>query len=124
MADFCSKRISTVIGQVSLMPQTAVVIVFKNFLNPQRHQNPINGSKVTVILLNGWILPIGKDSAGSAINRATPSCLLCDGSIQLKHISFFYPLQAGIPFNTGDILQIISKDDHNWWQVISSLTST
>merc|ERR1719510_2496603 len=24
--------------------------------------------------------------------------------------------QAGIPFNTGDILQIISKDDHNWLQ--------
>ncbi len=24
--------------------------------------------------------------------------------------------KAGIPFNTGDILQIISKDDHNWWQ--------
>ena len=26
-------------------------------------------------------------------------------------------IQAGIPFNIGDILQIISKDDHNWWQV-------
>ncbi|KYM98754.1 Peripheral plasma membrane protein CASK [Cyphomyrmex costatus] len=24
--------------------------------------------------------------------------------------------QAGISFNTGDILQIISKDDHHWWQ--------
>ncbi|THD21076.1 Peripheral plasma membrane protein CASK [Fasciola hepatica] len=24
--------------------------------------------------------------------------------------------QAGIRFSTGDILQIISKDDHNWWQ--------
>ena len=24
--------------------------------------------------------------------------------------------QAGIPFLTGDVLQIISKDDHNWWQ--------
>ncbi|VDN04558.1 unnamed protein product [Thelazia callipaeda] len=24
--------------------------------------------------------------------------------------------QAGIPFKTGDILQVISKDDHNWWQ--------
>lgn len=24
--------------------------------------------------------------------------------------------QAGIAFNTGDVLQIISKDDHNWWQ--------
>lgn len=25
--------------------------------------------------------------------------------------------QAGIHFHVGDILQIISKDDHNWWQV-------
>ncbi len=24
--------------------------------------------------------------------------------------------QAGIKFTIGDILQIISKDDHNWWQ--------
>ncbi|XP_037025999.1 peripheral plasma membrane protein CASK isoform X3 [Bradysia coprophila] len=24
--------------------------------------------------------------------------------------------QAGIAFHTGDILQIISKDDHHWWQ--------
>ena len=39
------------------------VIVIKNFLNPEGHQNPINGSKVTVILLKGWILPIGGASA-------------------------------------------------------------
>lgn len=24
--------------------------------------------------------------------------------------------QAGIKFKTGDVLQVISKDDHNWWQ--------
>uniref|UniRef100_A0A7E4VVL5 Peripheral plasma membrane protein CASK n=1 Tax=Panagrellus redivivus TaxID=6233 RepID=A0A7E4VVL5_PANRE len=24
--------------------------------------------------------------------------------------------QAGVPFKTGDIIQVISKDDHNWWQ--------
>lgn len=24
--------------------------------------------------------------------------------------------QAGIRFHVGDVLQIISKDDHNWWQ--------
>lgn len=24
--------------------------------------------------------------------------------------------QAGIRFTVGDILQVISKDDHNWWQ--------
>ena len=24
--------------------------------------------------------------------------------------------QAGVLFHVGDILQVISKDDHNWWQ--------
>ncbi|CAG0924141.1 unnamed protein product, partial [Notodromas monacha] len=32
--------------------------------------------------------------------------------------------QAGIAFNTGDILQIISKDDHNWWQAKKENCST
>ena len=39
------------------------VIVIKNFLNPEGHQNPISGSKVTAILLKGWILPNGGASA-------------------------------------------------------------
>ena len=37
--------------------------MIKNFLNPEGHQNPINGSKVTDILLKGWIFPIGGASA-------------------------------------------------------------
>ena len=43
------------------------VIVTKNFLNPERHQNPISGSKVTAILLKGWIWPIGEASAGEGL---------------------------------------------------------
>ena len=39
------------------------VIVIGSFLNPKGHQNRINGSKVTAILLKGWILPIGGASA-------------------------------------------------------------
>ena len=39
------------------------VIVIKTFLNPEGHQNRISGSKVTAILLKGWILPIGGASA-------------------------------------------------------------
>ena len=35
------------------------VIVPKNFLNPEGHQKRISGSKVTAILLKGWILPLG-----------------------------------------------------------------
>ena len=40
------------------------VIVIKTFLNPEGHQNPISGSKVTAILVKGWILPIGGASSG------------------------------------------------------------
>ena len=39
-------------------------IVIKNFLNPEEHQNPISGSKVTAILLKGLILPIGGVASG------------------------------------------------------------
>ena len=39
------------------------VILIKTFLNPEGHQNRIRGSKVTAILLKGWILPIGGASA-------------------------------------------------------------
>ena len=37
--------------------------MIRNFLNPEGHQNPINGSKVTAILMKGLILPIGGASA-------------------------------------------------------------
>ena len=40
------------------------VIVTKNFLKSEGHQNYISGSKVTAILLKGWILPIGGAASG------------------------------------------------------------
>ena len=45
------------------------VIVIKSFLNPEGHQNPISGSKVTAILLKVWIWPIGEASAGRVCNQ-------------------------------------------------------
>lgn len=32
--------------------------------------------------------------------------------------------QAGVRFHVGDILQIISKDDHNWWQAKRTILSS
>ena len=43
------------------------VIVIKTFLNPEGHQNRISGSKVTAILLKGWLLPMGGASAGKGL---------------------------------------------------------
>ena len=40
------------------------VIMIKNFLNLEGHQNPISGSTVKAILLKGWILPIGGVASG------------------------------------------------------------
>ena len=39
------------------------VTIFLEILNLKGHLNPITGSRVTPILLNGWILPIGGASA-------------------------------------------------------------
>ena len=50
--------------------------MIKNFLNPKGHQNRISGSKVTVILLKGWILPTGGASAGEGL-----PCSLCSGLV-------------------------------------------
>ena len=40
------------------------IIVIKIFLNPEGRQNPISGSKVTAILLKGWIWHIGGVALG------------------------------------------------------------
>ena len=52
------------------------VIVIRNFLNPEGQQNPISGSKVTAILLKGWILPICGASAGECL-RLQPAQQAC-----------------------------------------------
>ena len=54
------------------------VIVIKNFLNTKGHPNPISGSKVTAILLKGWILPIGRASSGEGLcmQPAQQACFL------------------------------------------------
>ena len=41
--------------------------MINSFLNPKGHQHPVSGSKVTAILLKGWIWPIGEASAGEGL---------------------------------------------------------
>ncbi|CAF1045338.1 unnamed protein product [Rotaria sp. Silwood1] len=67
-----------------------------------------------------------KDARGSITFKIIPSYRSqpppCD--IYVKALFNYDPkdddlipcAQAGIKFSIGDILQIISKDDHNWWQ--------
>ena len=52
------------------------VIVITNFLNSEGNQNPISVSKVTVILLKGWILPLGGASSGEGL-RLQPAQQAC-----------------------------------------------
>ena len=71
----CSRRLRTTIGPGPWPVRDSTssykidyVIVIKNFLHPKGHQNRINGSKVTAILLKGWILPIGGASLGEGLH--------------------------------------------------------
>ncbi|XP_043214617.1 peripheral plasma membrane protein CASK-like isoform X2 [Amphibalanus amphitrite] len=71
-----------------------------------------------------------RDSRGSVTFKIVPSYRsappACEVSAQIYvRAQFDYdPMQdelipcaqAGVPFKTGDVLQIISKDDHQWWQ--------
>ena len=51
-----------------------VTILYK-ILNCQVHLNRITGSRVPVILLNGWILPIGGASAVEGLRSMGLPCL-------------------------------------------------
>ena len=44
--------------------------IFQEILNLKGHPNRITGSRVTAILLNGWILPIGGASAVEGLRSA------------------------------------------------------
>ena len=52
------------------------VLLINNFINIKGHQNPIIGSKVTVILLKGWILPIFGVASGAVCACSLGSRLL------------------------------------------------
>ena len=54
--------------------------IFKKILNLEGHPNCITGSKVMVILLNGWLLPIG----GVALGR------VCACSVHSRLVSCLY----------------------------------
>ena len=60
------------------------VTTFKEILNPKGHPNCITGSKVTAILLNGWILPV----VGVANGRvcAQPAKQACFFFIRMQRI--------------------------------------
>ena len=53
-----------------------------------------------------------------------PACVLCWADKFVRALFDYNPdeddlipcTQAGIRFRIGTILQVISKDDHNWWQ--------
>ena len=65
--------------------------LFFKILNLEGHQNRCIGSKVTVILLNEWILPTG----GAACGRVC-SCSLCSRLVLL--LSVHFEKLTGLPY--------------------------
>ena len=60
----------------ALSQKIEYVTILKEILNLEGHANCITGSKVTTILLNEWILPIGGASAvkGLRLQPAQQAC--------------------------------------------------
>ena len=102
------------------------IIVIKNILNPQKHQNPISGSKVTAILLKAWILPIG----GVALGRVcacslrirlvwnllwNKQCLLLGCYMKLPFLNIFVQLYSLKDVSLGKV------QTHNMKQILSNI---
>ena len=49
------------------------VTVFRKIINLKGHRNRLTGLKVTAILLNGWILPIGGASVAESLLSTGPT---------------------------------------------------
>ena len=77
-------------------------------LNPERHQNHITGSKVTAILLNVWILPIGGASSvkGLRLQPAQQACCFCQ-TLNLAPFLFHDPNTAPYLFLVIDTAPIL-----------------
>ena len=60
------------------------VTIFKEILNPKGHPNCIYGSKVTAILLNVWILPIGGASWGRVCSCSLRSRLVLNNLLNTR----------------------------------------
>ena len=70
------------------LPVIKYVLVIKTFVNPKGHQNPINGSKVTAILLKGLILPVGGASVVEGL-QSTRLLRLVSINCNSKKINIF-----------------------------------
>ena len=60
------------VGNEALSHKIDYITSFLEILNLQGNQNRITGSRVTAILLKGWIFSIGQSGGGSVINGAYP----------------------------------------------------
>ena len=58
------RRHALMVGDSASSHKIDYVRKFQEILNLEGHQNCITGLRVTAILLNGWILPIGEFTSG------------------------------------------------------------
>ena len=76
---------------------------FLEILNPEGHPNCFTGSKVTAILLNGWILPISGASAvkGLRLQPVQQACFCLKPISGLKNFYFKLKTEGTLIENTG-----------------------
>ena len=61
------------VGDGAFSHKIDYVTIFLEIINLEGHPNRITGSRVTAILLNGWMLPIGGASAVEGLLSTGPT---------------------------------------------------
>ena len=92
--------------------KTNYIDILSDILNPEGHQNHCIGSKVTVILMNGWILPTGGASSGRVC-----ACSLCSRLV-FKALALLFCVKAPLGrcwrWRRGGILKKCLKASLQW----------
>ena len=85
-------RHAPMVGNGALSHKIDYITIFWEILNLEGHQNCITGSRVTAILLNGWIFPIGQSGEASrwrvCYQRGLTRLVLIDVYFNLQDLFF------------------------------------
>ena len=91
------RRHAPMVGNGALSHKIDYITIFEEILNLEGHQNRTTGSKVTAILLNAWIFPIGQSGGASrwkAFYQQGLPCLVYDRNQPAAQTASAHPIRC------------------------------
>ena len=113
------RRHALMVGDGAFRQKIDYIAFFSEILNFEGHQNCITGSRVTAILLNGWILPVGGASAVEGLrSTGLPRLVYIESGGVVGANSYFISLINLVEFfiRIYRTLKFLAFNLENFWE--------